>query len=94
MPPSAGPQSAAAFGRTALPHSLCEQDADALAVTLDAVAEKVRRSAAQPCSGSTLAAGITSPAPAYDIATLEHCIARAQNAWGVTVYLEPVRPVR
>ena len=27
--------------------------------------------------------------PGYDMATLEKCIRRARNDWGVTVYLEP-----
>ena len=27
--------------------------------------------------------------PGYDIAMLERCIIRAQQDWGVTVYLEP-----
>ena len=56
-------------------HTLCEQDADALAVTLDAVEEKF--------------GGHHTTRPGYDLATLEACIARMQEKYGVQVYLEP-----
>lgn len=69
-------------------HTLCEQDADALAVTLDAVAEKFG-DLLPNMRWLNFGGGHHITRPGYDIATLEHCIARAQNAWGVTVYLEP-----
>ena len=69
-------------------HTLCEQDADALAVTLDAVAEKFG-DLLPNMQWLNFGGGHHITRPGYDIATLEHCIARAQNAWGVTVYLEP-----
>ena len=69
-------------------HTLCEQDADALAVTLDAVAEKFG-DLLPKMQWLNFGGGHHITRPGYDIATLEHCIARAQNAWGVTVYLEP-----
>lgn len=69
-------------------HTLCEQDADALAVTLDAVAEKFG-DLLPNMQWLNFGGGHHITRPGYDIATLEHCIARAQNAWSVTVYLEP-----
>lgn len=69
-------------------HTLCEQDADALAVTLDAVAEKFG-DLLPNMQWLNFGGGHHITRPGYDITTLEHCIARAQNAWGVTVYLEP-----
>ena len=69
-------------------HTLCEQDADALAVTLDAVAEKFG-DILPKMRWVNFGGGHHITRPGYDIETLAHCIARAQNAWGVTVYLEP-----
>ena len=69
-------------------HTLCEQDADALAVTLDAVTEKFS-DILPKMQWVNFGGGHHITRPGYDIETLEHCIARAQNAWGVTVYLEP-----
>ena len=69
-------------------HTLCEQDADALAVTLDAVAEKFG-DILPKMQWVNFGGGHHITRPGYAIETLEHCIARAQNAWGVTVYLEP-----
>ena len=69
-------------------HTLCEQDADALAVTLDAVTEKFG-DILPKMQWVNFGGGHHITRPGYDIETLEHCIARAQNAWGVTVYLEP-----
>ena len=69
-------------------HTLCEQDADALAVTLDAVAEKFG-DILPKMQWVNFGGGHHITRPGYDIETLTHCIARAQNAWGVTVYLEP-----
>ena len=69
-------------------HTLCEQDADALAVTLDAVTEKFG-DILPKMQWVNFGGGHHITRPGYDIETLTQCIARAQNAWGVTVYLEP-----
>ncbi|WP_294808742.1 carboxynorspermidine decarboxylase [uncultured Gemmiger sp.] len=69
-------------------HTLCEQDADALAVTLDAVAEKFG-DILPKMRWVNFGGGHHITRPGYDLETLAQCIARAQNAWGVTVYLEP-----
>ena len=69
-------------------HTLCEQDADALAVTLDAVAEKFG-DILPKMQWVNFGGGHHITRPGYDLETLTQCIARAQNAWGVTVYLEP-----
>ena len=69
-------------------HTLCEQDADALAVTLDAAAEKFG-DLRQKMKGLNFGGGHPITRPGYDMATLEKCIRRARNDWGVTVYLEP-----
>ena len=87
---------AAAAENSALPglldglhfHTLCEQDADALAVTLDAVAEKFG-DLLPKMKWLNFGGGHHITRPGYDMATLEHCIRRAQHDWGVTVYLEP-----
>ena len=69
-------------------HTLCEQDADALAVTLNAVAEKFG-DILPKMQWVNFGGGHHITRPGYDLETLTQCIARAQNAWGVTVYLEP-----
>ncbi|WP_303913094.1 carboxynorspermidine decarboxylase [Subdoligranulum variabile] len=69
-------------------HTLCEQDSDALAVTLDAVAEKFG-DILPKMKWLNMGGGHHITRPGYDLATLERCIARAQADWGVTVYLEP-----
>ena len=69
-------------------HTLCEQDADALAVTLDAVAKKFG-DILPKMLWVNFGGGHHITRPGYDLETLTQCIARAQNAWGVTVYLEP-----
>ena len=69
-------------------HTLCEQDSDALAVTLDAVAEKFGDLLPR-MKWLNMGGGHHITRPGYDLATLEACIARAQGDWGVTVYLEP-----
>ena len=69
-------------------HTLCEQDSDALAVTLDAVANKFGDLLPR-MKWLNMGGGHHITRPGYDLATLERCIARAQRDWGVTVYLEP-----
>ena len=69
-------------------HTLCEQDADALAETLDAVEEKFG-DLLPKLKWLNFGGGHHITRPGYDIALLEQCIRRAQDSWGVTVYLEP-----
>ena len=69
-------------------HTLCEQDSDALAVTLDAVVAKFG-DLLPKMKWLNMGGGHHITRPGYDLATLERCIARAQTDWGVTVYLEP-----
>lgn len=69
-------------------HTLCEQDADALSETLDAVAEKFGDLLPR-LKWLNFGGGHHITRPGYDIALLEQCIRRAQERWDVTVYLEP-----
>lgn len=69
-------------------HTLCEQDADALERTLDAVEEKF----GQYLSGMkwiNFGGGHHITKEGYDIPRLERCIGRMQEKYGLTVYLEP-----
>ena len=69
-------------------HTLCEQDSDALATTLDAVAQKFGDLLPR-MQWLNFGGGHHITRPSYEIALLERCITRAQQDWGVTVYLEP-----
>ncbi|MGN1030502.1 MAG: carboxynorspermidine decarboxylase, partial [Butyricicoccaceae bacterium] len=69
-------------------HTLCEQNADALEVTLDAVAEKFG-DILPKMKWLNFGGGHHITRPDYDIPRLEACIRRAQEAWQVIVYLEP-----
>ena len=69
-------------------HTLCEQDADALARTLDAVEEKFG-DLLPGLKWLNFGGGHHITRPGYDLATLEACIARMQEKYGVQVYLEP-----
>ena len=69
-------------------HTLCEQDSDALEQTLDAVAEKFGDILPR-MKWLNFGGGHHITRPGYDIPRLERCIRRAQERWGVTVYLEP-----
>ena len=69
-------------------HTLCEQDSDALEVTLDAVSAKFGDLLPR-MKWLNFGGGHHITRPGYDVARLERCIARAQRDWGVTVYLEP-----
>lgn len=69
-------------------HTLCEQDSDALEITLDAVADRF----GDVLSGIkwlNMGGGHHITRSGYDIARLERCICRAMREWGVQVYLEP-----
>ena len=69
-------------------HTLCEQDADALETTLDAVAERFGDILPR-MKWVNFGGGHHITRPGYDMARLERCIRRAQTDWGVQVYLEP-----
>ncbi len=69
-------------------HTLCEQDADALAVTLEAVARGFGDVLPQ-MRWINFGGGHHITRPGYDIPLLERCIRQAQQAWQVEVYLEP-----
>ena len=69
-------------------HTLCEQDSDALEVTLEAVAEKFGDVLPQ-MQWLNMGGGHHVTRPDYDIPRLERCIRSVRERWGVTVYLEP-----
>lgn len=69
-------------------HTLCEQDSDALEATLDAVEEKFGFILSQ-MKWLNMGGGHHITRPGYDILRLEKCIKKAQNKWGVQIYLEP-----
>ena len=69
-------------------HTLCEQDSDALEITLNAVAERFG-SILPRMKWLNFGGGHHITRPGYDIPRLERCIRQAQEQWGVQVYLEP-----
>lgn len=69
-------------------HTLCEQDADALEITLKAV-EAGFGDILPRMKWLNFGGGHHITRPGYDITKLEHCIRMAQQSWGVQVYLEP-----
>jgi carboxynorspermidine decarboxylase len=69
-------------------HTLCEQNADALEITLRAVEEKFG-SWMHQMKWINFGGGHHITRSDYDIATLKKCICHVQNTYGVTVYLEP-----
>lgn len=69
-------------------HTLCEQDSDALEITLGAVAEKFG-DVLPRMKWLNMGGGHHVTRPDYDVPRLERCIRFAQEQWGVTVYLEP-----
>lgn len=69
-------------------HTLCEQDADALEVTLHAVEERFG-DILSTMKWLNFGGGHHITRPGYDIERLERCIQKAQQMWGVQVYLEP-----
>ncbi len=69
-------------------HTLCEQNADALAKTLAAAEEKFGRYFRQ-MKWLNMGGGHHITRADYDVGLLERCIRHAQDAYGVTVYLEP-----
>ena len=69
-------------------HTLCEQDADALELTLHAVEEKFGDILPR-MQWLNMGGGHHITRPGYNLLQLEQCIRRAQKTWGVQVYLEP-----
>ena len=69
-------------------HTLCEQDSDALATTLDAVEQKFGDLLPR-MKWLNFGGGHHITRPDYDLATLERCISGTQQKYGVQVYLEP-----
>lgn len=69
-------------------HTLCEQDADALEKTLDAVEDGFGKYLAKK-KWINFGGGHHITREGYDIRRLERCIRRMQEKYGLTVYLEP-----
>ena len=69
-------------------HTLCEQDADALAITLQAVEEKFGAYLSE-MKWINFGGGHHITKPGYQFIILEDCIKRMQQKYGLTVYLEP-----
>ncbi len=69
-------------------HTLCEQDSDALELTLDAVGKQFGDVLAN-MKWLNMGGGHHITKPGYDIPRLERCIRRAAEGWGLQVYLEP-----
>ena len=69
-------------------HTLCEQNSDDLEKTLKAVSEKFG-DVLPRMKWLNMGGGHHISRPDYDLSRLESCIRFAQDAWGVTVYLEP-----
>ncbi|MGG3804983.1 carboxynorspermidine decarboxylase [Metabacillus fastidiosus] len=69
-------------------HTLCEQDSDALARTLDAVEEKFGKWLS-PMKWINFGGGHHITREGYNIELLEDCIRRFQEKYDLQVYLEP-----
>lgn len=69
-------------------HTLCEQGADALAVTLEAVEAKFGKYLPQ-MKWINFGGGHHITKTGYDIVLLKKCIRRMQERYGLTVYVEP-----
>lgn len=69
-------------------HTLCEQDADALELTLQAVEEKFG-DVLPRMKWLNMGGGHHITRPDYDIVRLEKCIMYAKEQWDLQVYLEP-----
>lgn len=69
-------------------HTLCEQDAGDLAVTFAAVEEKFGNVLPR-MKWLNMGGGHHITRPGYDFATLESVIRKAQEKWGIMVYVEP-----
>ena len=69
-------------------HTLCEQDADALAETLPVVEEKFGDLLPR-LKWLNFGGGHHITRPGYDVARLEGCIRQVREKYGLEVYLEP-----
>lgn len=69
-------------------HTLCEQDSDALEVTLDAVVEKFGHYL-KSMKWINFGGGHHITRQGYDIKRLERCIMKMREEYGLEVYLEP-----
>jgi carboxynorspermidine decarboxylase len=69
-------------------HTLCEQDADALETTLDAV-ERRFGDVLPNLRWLNCGGGHHITRPGYDLPRLERCVKSLQKKYGLTVYLEP-----
>lgn len=69
-------------------HTLCEQNSDALEITLRAVAEKFG-DVLPKMKWLNMGGGHHITKEDYDVAKLESLIVNAKDKWGVEVYLEP-----
>ena len=69
-------------------HTLCEQDSDALEVTLDAVEEKFGQYLGR-MKWLNMGGGHHITREGYDIDRLERCIIRMRDTYGLQIYLEP-----
>ncbi len=69
-------------------HTLCEQDSDALKITLDALEEKFS-TYMYDMKWINFGGGHHITREGYDVATLLDCITHIQNKYDVQVYLEP-----
>ncbi|MBE5994042.1 MAG: carboxynorspermidine decarboxylase [Paenibacillaceae bacterium] len=69
-------------------HTLCEQNADALKITLDAVEEQFGEYFPR-LSWINMGGGHHITREDYDLELLESCIKRIQDRYGLRVYLEP-----
>jgi carboxynorspermidine decarboxylase len=69
-------------------HTLCEQDADALAKTMDAVGKKFS-DILPKMKWLNMGGGHHITRPNYNISLLEQTILAAKRKWNIEVYLEP-----
>ncbi len=69
-------------------HTLCEQDSDALEITLDVVKERFGDILPQ-MKWLNFGGGHHITKSGYDIPRLERCIRLAQERWDLQIYLEP-----
>jgi len=69
-------------------HTLCEQDSDALEVTLEAVEERFGKWLGR-MKWLNFGGGHHITRDGYDLERLERCIVRIKEKYGVEVYLEP-----
>ena len=69
-------------------HTLCEQDADALETTLQAVEESFGDILSK-MKWLNMGGGHHITRPDYDISKLEQCIVTTKEKWNLEIYLEP-----